>query len=162
MPNFFRYLSEYVWLVALCISAFNYRRARRAILASTGAGRVREAESYMRRFAIGANLPWVVMGLGQISGYTPTVWYYFRPQDGNPFVITWFAITFLTACVYAWWVLLAGGAEKVRDLNLMAVFGRRGNNLRSLAAIKLLAASAILLMPVWVYLVVSANVQLPP
>ncbi len=161
MPIYFRLLSEYFWLIVLGFAVFNYRKARGAILTSEPTGQVGEAEIYLKRFVLYANLPWVVMGLGQILGYTPTVWYYFRPQDGNPFVIAWLAVAFVTSCAYAWWVLFAGGAQKVRDLKLMAFFGQRSSKPQSLLSIKLLAAIGPLFFPVWVYMVVSMNAPLP-
>jgi hypothetical protein len=69
-------------------------------------------------------MPLVVMGLGQQLGYTPTVFHYFRPQDGNPFVLAWLVVIFLQACIQAWWVLLADGAAKIEALGLWPVIGR--------------------------------------
>ena len=161
MPSVFRVLSEYFWLISLGFGAFNYRKASGAIASSEPSGQTSEAGTYLKRFAAGANLPWVVMGLGQILGYTPTVWYYSRPQDGNPFVIAWLAIVLLVTCVYAWWVLFNGGSQKVRDLNLMAVVGQHSSTPRSLLSIKLFAAFGPLFFPVWLYLVVSMNASLP-
>ncbi len=161
MPSFFRLISEYFWLIALGFGAFNYRKAHSALAASVPINQTSEAEIYLKRFALGANVPWVVMGLGQLSGYTPTVWHYFRPQDGNPFVVAWLTVVLLTTCAYAWWVLFAGGAQKVRDLNLMAVVGQHGPKPPSLFSIKLFAAFAPLFFPIWLYLVVSMNAPLP-
>lgn len=95
------------------------------------------------------------------TGYTPTVWHYFRPQDGNPFVIAWLTVVLLTTCAYAWWVLFAGGAQKVRDLNLMAAVGQHRSKPQSLLSIKLFAAFGPLFFPIWLYLVVSMNAPLP-
>jgi hypothetical protein len=161
MPAFFRLISEYFWLVALAFGAFNYRRARGTQMAAASGDQASESEVYLKRFALGANLPWVIMGLGQISGYTPMVWYYFRPQDGNPFVIAWLAVVLIMTCAYSWWVLFAGGAQKVRDLNLMAALGNRSSRPQSLLTIKLFAAFGPLFFPVWVYLVVHVNAPLP-
>lgn len=160
MPTFFRFLSEYFWLLFLCIGTFNYLKARRALPPEPN-GQVGEAASYLNRFAIGANGPWLVMGVGQTLGFTPTVWYYFRPQDGNPFVIAWLVAIFLTTCTYAWWVLFAGGAEKVREFGLMAIFGQHTSKPESLRSIKLSAVLGVLIPPVWVYLALSMNAPLP-
>lgn len=163
MPAFFSLLSRYFWLVALGFSAFNYVRARRDFFKSESPQResAAEHERYLKRFAVGSALPWVVMGIGQVTGATPTVWHYFRPQDGNPFVLAWLGVCFVTSCAYAWWVLAAGGAQKVRDLNLMAALGQRRSKPSSLFAIKALAAMGPLFFPVWVYLAVTQNVPLP-
>jgi hypothetical protein len=161
MPIFFRLISEYFWLIALGITVFNYRKARGVIATSISNDQASEGETYLRRFALSASLPWIVMGLGQVLGFTPTVCYYFRPQDGNPFVIAWLVVVFGTACMYSWWVLFAGGAQKVRELNLMAVFGQRGSKPQSLLFIKLTAAFGPVFFFVWLYLMVSINAPLP-
>lgn len=68
MPTFFRLISEYFWLIALGFGAFNYRKAHRALATSVPINQTSEVEICLKRFALGANVPWVVMGLGQASG----------------------------------------------------------------------------------------------
>ena len=104
----------------------------------------------------------------QVGGNQPnvvpqhaTVWYYFRPQDGNPFVIAWLGIIFLLSCVFAWWVFLAGGARKVSELNLMAMLGHRTTKPMSENMVKFFAVLGVAIFPVWVYLAVSMNAPLP-
>src|SRR5690349_2572824 len=123
----FHLLSQYFWVVCLAMSAFNYFAARRQAAASSAfnVSQNEEAARYFRWFSLAAAAPWIVMGLGQLSGFTPTVWYYFRPQDLNPFVIAWLACIFLLALIYAVWVLLLGGARKVHELQLLSAVGMR-------------------------------------
>jgi hypothetical protein len=161
MPDLFRVLSEYFWLVALAFSTFNYLKAERDNSASLAGEARQSARALLRVFAIAMAAPWLVMGLGQLSGSTPTVWYYFRPQDENPFVIAWLGIIFLLSCLFAWWVLLAGGASKVSELNLMAMLGHRTTKPVSENMVKFFAVLGVAIFPVWVYLAVSMNAPLP-
>ena len=161
MPDLFRLLSEYFWLVALAFSIFNYVKVERGNVASSTGEARRSARGLLRIFAIATTVPWLVMGIGQLSGFTPTVWYYFRPQDGNPFVIAWLGIIFLLSCVFAWWVFLAGGARKVSELNLMAMLGHRTTKPMSENMVKFFAVLGVAIFPVWVYLAVSMNAPLP-
>ena len=163
MPTFVRLISQYFWLIALGFCAFNYVKAKKDFLKSHAAQptTAAEGEPYLKRLAVGSALPWVVMGVGQVAGFTPTVWHYFRPQDGNPFVLAWLAVCFAGTCLYAWWVLAAGGAQKVRDLNLMAVLGQHTGKPPSLFSIKALAAIGPLIFPVWIYMTVTQNIPLP-
>jgi hypothetical protein len=101
------------------------------------------------------------MGVGQVSGATPNVWYYFRPQDGNLFVLAWLAVAFLLSVTYAWWVVFAGGAQRVRELNLMAALGQQRSKPPSERTIKVFAVGTLLVFPGWLYLVVSMNAPLP-
>ena len=160
MPDVFRLLSEFLWLVLLGFSAFNYLKAKRELSVRQPGRQHGEAEAYLLRFAVASALPWVLMGVGQISGATHSIWYYFRPQDANPFVLAWLGTTFLLSAVYAWWVLFAGGAKRVREYNLMAVVGQH-SSAQSERAIKLFAAGGVLLFPVWVLVAVSMNAKAP-
>jgi hypothetical protein len=163
MPEIFTLISRYFWLIALAFSAFNYLRARGDFLRSEAVEQATSGEHalYLKRFAFGGALPWVVMGVGQLTGTAPTVWHYFRPQDGNPFVLAWLAVCFAVTCIYAWWVLAAGGAQKVRDFNLLAAMGQRSSKPPSLFSVKALAAIGPLFFPVWVFLAISLNAPLP-
>ncbi len=154
MPEPFTFISQYFWVLCLLFGALNYLRTRMGLSAQA---RI-EAAAYLRNFALGMNLPWLVMGAGQLTGYTPTVWYYFRPQDGNPFVIAWLATIFLASYIYAWWVFFAGGAEKIRHFNLLLMLGQRQ---QPVWAIKLFAAIGVLMFPFWVCMTVSLNAPLP-
>lgn len=147
----------------LAVVTFNYFKVTRDLeLRSEGPRPLSDkTKTYLARFAIAASLPWVVMGAGQILGSTPSLWYYFRPQDGNPFVLVWFALIFLLWCVYAWWIFFAGGAAKVREMHLVAIFGFPSRPFQSERTIKLFALLGPLMFPLLVYMMVSMNAQVP-
>jgi hypothetical protein len=159
MPALLDLASQYFWAIALALSALNYFKTSKQFAAVPHDGGARK---YLNRLALGLALPWVCAGIGQLTGVAPTVWHYFRPQDGNPFVWAWLALYFGFACIYAWWVLLAGGASKVHRFNLITVFGPRGSKSPpSEFTIKMLASLGLLFFPVWVYVVVNMNARLP-
>ncbi len=161
MPDFFRFASEYFWAIALAFTVFNYWKAERNITKSVGLDRVPEGKRYLRNFAATGALPWVIMGAGQVTGATPTVWHYFRPQDRSAFVLAWLATIFALSCLYAGWVFIANGAEKVVEFNLMAAFGQNAAKPPSVKMVKFFAALGVLIFPIWVYIAVSMNVPLP-
>ena len=161
MPGFFHLISQYFWLIALGFAAFNYRMAADATAAAVEPKKLPEARAYMRNFALAGALPWVIMGVGQITGFAPTVWHYFRPQDGNVFVLLWLATLFALSCLFAWWVFMADGAKKMVEFNLMAALGQYGSKPLSANMIKLFAALGVLMLPVWVSVAMSMNMPLP-
>jgi len=161
MPDFFRLISEYFWAIALAFSAFNYWKADRDTTSAVGADKATEARTYVRIFAVAGALPWVVMGAGYITGATPTVWHYFRPQDGGTFVLAWLATVFALSCTFAWWVFLRHGAKTVVEFNLMAALGQHGSKSPSENMVKFFAALGVLAFPIWVYVAVSMNAPLP-
>src|SRR6187397_1248181 len=84
----FRLISQFFWLICLGVSLINYIVARRRIAPGPNS---EDAIRYLDWMSFAGAVPWGLMGVGQISGFTPTVWYYFRPQDLNPFVVLWLA-----------------------------------------------------------------------
>lgn len=53
------------------------------------------------------------MGLGCLIGGVPSVDHFFRPRDGNPFVLAFFASVFLVWGLGTHWLFARGGAEMV-------------------------------------------------
>lgn len=68
--------------------------------------------SLLQRRLILGSVPWAVMALGTIGG-VPSVWAYFRPHDGNPYVIAWYASTAFLWILSAHWMMAKNGAEFV-------------------------------------------------
>lgn len=106
-------LSKYLWLLVIAVIVFDA-----LLLKLTTLKLVREnpelARSYsrfIRAFVTWPNLPWVVMGIGILSGRTPTFWNYFIRIREQPFVLLWWASDFLTLAVITYWVFFRGGAE---------------------------------------------------
>ncbi len=159
--NPFHFISRYFWAISLAFSCFNYLAATRRLNATADAERIRLGQHYLRWFAISGTVPWLVMGVGQIVGATPTVWYYFRPQDRNPFVIAWLASLFLLSVFFAIWVFAADGARKTRELELLSAIGMRSRKPMSEFFIKLFAAIGPAFVLLWALLVVSMNAQIP-
>ena len=63
------------------------------------------------RYLFWGNLPWIVMGVGLELGGLPSIWSYFRPRDGNPFVLAFFFVVFALWILGFWWLFFARGAE---------------------------------------------------
>ncbi len=106
-------MSRYFWAFAIAVSCINVVifkvRSTRHIQANPEL-----AEGYatlLRGYLFWMNLPWILMGIGCTVGGVPSVWHYFRPKDGNPYVLTWFASVFLLWILGTYWLFLKGGAE---------------------------------------------------
>jgi hypothetical protein len=161
--NLFEFVSRYFWVVCLAMSLFNYLAAHRRISTpgTIDIDHIEAAKLYMNRFALANSIPWLIMGCGQTFGHVPTIWYYFRPQDGNPYVIGWFASIFVLWIFFCLWVLFAEGAKKVKELHLMMVLGMRNKITVSENMIKLFAALGPVFFVIWIGIVVSMNAPIP-
>ncbi len=167
----FDILGRYFWLLCLALSAVNYAIGMRS-LASMDSSDPRAsagAVALRRWFVIVSDIPWVVMGWAILVGGVPNVWYFFRPQDRNPYVLAWFASTFAIAVGFAFWVFILGGAEKVALLQPVEFkwyrAGLRGTTRGTVeltpTRVKLFAAIAPLWIVAWTWWVSSMDVALP-
>jgi hypothetical protein len=94
-------LGRYFWLICLAISAYQYYAAGRRVEADEHLSESMTVERtrYIQRFIAASTLPWIVMGAGQLTGSTSSVWEYFRPQDMNVFVVAFFGSVFALSLI---------------------------------------------------------------
>ena len=97
MQPVFEFLEKWSWavfiLVTFLTAAIFSLRGHREIEMHP---ELREGyRSITRGFVTWGNLPWVVMGVGCVYGGVPSVFSFFRPRDGNPYVLAFFCSGFL-------------------------------------------------------------------
>ena len=68
-------------------------------------------EQLFRGVLFWGSLPWMVMAIGIEVGGVPNLVSYFRPRDGNPFVLAWFAVVFALWLLGFYWLFARRGAE---------------------------------------------------
>jgi hypothetical protein len=169
--NLFKFVGRYFWLLSLGLTAYRYFLGMR-IVASMDANDPRasaQAVVLRRWFAVVSALPWVLMGWAIHMGGVPNIWYFFRPQDRNPYVLSWFAMLFIFALAFTFWVFLLGGAEKVAVLQPVEITwyrtGLRGTTRGTVALtvrrVQLFAAIGPIWIAAWTCLVKSLDVQIP-
>ena len=108
-PPFFRH----VWLVFVVVTVANA-----LILRLRSRPHIREcpelAPGYQRLFTgvlFWGSLPWLVMGIGIELGGVHSIFLYFRPRDGNPFVLAWFSVVVALWLTGFYWIFARRGAE---------------------------------------------------
>jgi hypothetical protein len=106
-------ITKWFWAICIITTFINvaiYRsRASRQIQAHP---ELEEGyRALIKGFAIWGSLPWVVMGVGCVFGGVPSVFYFFRPRDGNPFVLAFIASVFLEWVLGTYWLIFRGGAQ---------------------------------------------------
>jgi hypothetical protein len=109
----FKFISKYFWLVAIVFTGVNCfifkRRSRKHIKENPELAK--GYATLFRGYLFWLNIPWIIMGIGCTLGGIPSVWYYFRPMDGNPFVLAWFGCIFALWILGTFWLFFRGGAE---------------------------------------------------
>src|SRR5829696_5800210 len=94
MPDLFTLIARYFWLVALLICGVNLLAYRHS-LRTTIAQHPERAVGYQRfliGFAVINLLVWSIMGIGIIVGGLPSVFAFFNPSAGNPYVLAWHGV----------------------------------------------------------------------
>jgi hypothetical protein len=169
--SLFNILGRYFWALGLCVTAYHYVVSTRA-LASRDPTDIRASPAAIalrRWFAVASALPWVVMGWAILIGGVPNIWYFFRPQDRNPYVLAWFAALFILAFGFAFWVFFLEGAEKVVVLRPVEFKWYRtgfkgttqGTVELTVGRVKLFAAIGPLWIAAWTWLVTWMDAPVP-
>src|SRR6266850_4908288 len=153
----FDLVGRHFWLICLAISGYQYYmigRGAASEMQAQGSDRDAEATRY-KRLVIGAStLPWLVMGVGQLTGSTSSVWEYFRPQDMNPFVLAFVGSVFLLSIALLYWVFFMEGSTKAVELKLMQAHGPFGSKPLPERQVKLFAAVGPIFVILWIVMCV--------
>lgn len=107
------FVLRYFWIVFVLATYLNGRRwwnrAQKRIQTQP------DLESGYRRLYRGyifwGNVPWIVMGLGILSGSVPSMLNFLHPSDGNIFVLAWWGLMAAILILGTYWMLFGGGAE---------------------------------------------------
>jgi hypothetical protein len=161
----FHFVSKYFWLVAIILTLINFlmfrKRAQGHITKNPElAGGY---ASLFRGYLLWMNIPWVVMGIGCTVGGIPSVWHYFRPRDGDPYVLAWFGSVFFLWALGTLWVFFRDGAETLgRHPGVMEFrYGLKDKGITSPVLIKALWLLALAGGIVGVVLMWSVDIPIP-
>ena len=116
MPSegLFGIIDRHFWLLAIVVTCANgwiwWRGAQPRIAAQP---ELRPGyRRLIRGWLIYGNIPWIVMGIGVLSGNVAGAFGYFSPQKG-PFVLTWYASVVLIWILCGAWLFFMRGAEQL-------------------------------------------------
>lgn len=57
------------------------------------------------------NIPWVIIGIGNLTGMTESSFEFFFPREMNPIVLIFHAVVVCLWILSAWWIYFQDGAE---------------------------------------------------
>jgi hypothetical protein len=109
----FTIISKWFWLFFIVVSFINAVIFQLRAKEQTRR-RPELAEGYhkiIRGFITWGNLPWIIMGVGIMLGGVPGIFEYFRPADGNPYVIAFYGSVFFVWILGTYWIFIKKGAE---------------------------------------------------
>jgi len=116
-PYLFSLAAKWFWIVLILSTVFNVRAFW--LRAQPHIARNPALEAGYRALVSGALifgiLPWLIVGAGCLSGSVRSVFEFFRPRDGNPFVTAFYVLLFLEWTLGSYWILFRGGAKTLID-----------------------------------------------
>lgn len=101
------------WLLALggtALQAYSLKRRVRSLIAEKP--ELEEGyEKIFKGYLFFGSLPWIVMGVGVLSGGAHGVFDFFRPGDGNPYVLAFHLVIIGIWTLSALWIFFGEDAE---------------------------------------------------
>lgn len=121
-------------IAVTCVNAYLLRSRAAAEIARNP--ELKEGyDQLFKWYLIYLNLPWLVMGIGILIGGTHSVFDYFDPRAGNPYVIAFHITIIILWALIIFWIYFADGAEfLVRYTGVMNI------DIKSTIVLKLLVA----------------------
>jgi len=111
--SMFDYLAKYFWAIGLIFAArehYSWVNKKDQVLSQ----QPELADSYDRVMwghTVFYSLPWVVMGIGILSGRVGNVFDFLRPRSGNAFVLAFYFVIAMETLSLTGWVWAFGGAS---------------------------------------------------
>jgi len=110
-----RFLSRHLWAIAVLVVAVSHMSNLKRLRAATSEDPV--GRSRATRLLLGYSLfqlvPWLILGVGILSGNIDGVFAAFSPRPEDPFVTSIWAFAIAGSVLASVWILFAGGATYV-------------------------------------------------
>ena len=115
--NQFDLISKYFWLMFIVVTFANaiIMKVRAKKLIKKNPDLKNGYDTIFKGIIVWGNIPWIVMGAGIIMGKVPSMFHFFNPQDGNPYVLAFFGSVVLIWLMGTYWLFLKNGAKMLVD-----------------------------------------------
>jgi hypothetical protein len=98
----------------------------------------------IKGYLIFGNIPWVIMGIGLVTGMTKSMSDFFNPGQLNPIVIAFLLVLIVEWMLGIYWIFFNGGAETLVKHPGLFTSSAKGNEKFETMKVKLLWIVAIL------------------
>lgn len=104
-----RLVFRYFWLLAVAVAALNTALLAVRLRGAPGSG------ATLAAYFLYMAGPFLWMGVCATLGNVPSLLHFFRPSDGNPWVLAWWLGMLAALAAYALWAV-AGGEARLAQL----------------------------------------------
>jgi len=113
MPSIIEFAFKNFWLLAIIITLINayYFKVRSRSLVRDNPDLKDDYNKVFWGTIVFLGIPWLVMGIGMTIGGIPTVFHFFRPRDGNPYVIAFHLNIIIIWILSIIWIYFKDGAN---------------------------------------------------
>ena len=107
------FIFDNAWVLFILVTVFNafYLKARSQKIIAKQPDLREGYEKLFKGYLIYLNIPWIVMGIGVLFGGVQGVFSFFRPRDGNLFVLAFHLTILIFLILSSLWICFKGGAE---------------------------------------------------
>jgi uncharacterized membrane protein len=107
------FILKYIWIIFIISSIANasYFKKLSKEYVSENPELEKTYDGYIKNFLIFGNIPWVIMGLGMLTGMTDSILEYFNPREMNPIVLMLHASIIMIYILAIRWIYFKNGAE---------------------------------------------------
>ncbi len=113
--------------------------------------------SLIRGFLIYGNIPWVIMGIGMLTGMTHSIFEFFNPSQMKPIVTLFFLSIIFLWIRGAYWIYFKGGAEYLVDHPGLITHAEKGNEQFEIMKVKLIWGIGILCGIIGMYMMYTQD-----
>jgi len=139
---------KYGWILLIAVTTANgfYFRARSKKYIVENPALKEGYDKIIKGWFLYANIPWLIMAIGDLTGITDGIWAYFNPKSMNPMVLIFHLSVVVLWILGSNWIYLKGGAEFLASHPGIISFSGFGNkkDISSPAGIKLFWAIALI------------------
>lgn len=142
MPAFFKHF----WIMFIIVTIANglIWKSRSKKYVSENPALKDGYDSLIKGWFIYGNIPWIIMGVGMVTGTTQDMFEFFNPRQRNPIVIIFF-LSIITLWIRgSYWIYFNGGAEKLVNHPGMFTQTEKGNEKFEIMKVKLMWGLGIL------------------
>ena len=107
------FIFDNIWVLFILVTVFNafYLKNRSKKVVVKQPDLQEGYDQLFKGYLIYLNIPWLVMGIGVLLGGVPSAFSFFKPRDGNIFVLAFHASIVILWILSIWWLYFKGGAE---------------------------------------------------
>lgn len=99
-----------LFIIQVIVNAFIMRRRSQAYIEINPDLKV-GYDKLFKNFLIFGNIPWLIMGIGDITGLTEGMFDFFNPRQLNPIVLIFHACLLVLWMLGSYWIYVKDGAE---------------------------------------------------